>query len=764
MGRACGSRTPTRRSSTTSPARGLLVREEPYTHSYPHCWRCGTPLIYWAKTSWFVRTSRPPRRPAAGERAHQLVPRPHQARPLRRLAGEQRRLGPVARPLLGHAPAHLALRRQRPRHVRRVGGRAVASWPGATWPASTCTGPRSTTSPFPCPTPGCDARRARRVAPVLDAWFDSGSMPSAQHHYPFGDTAEFQTAFPADFICEAIDQTRGWFYSLLAVNTLVFGSARPTATWSCLAHVVDEFGQKMSKSKGNVLDPWHVFDTFGADALRWYFFSAGSPWTNRRVYEDGIREATRKTLITLWNVFAFFATYADLAGWQPGADRRPSADVSEGDWDPADGAERPRARPVGRGPAGADGRRRHRRPRRLRRPGRGHHPGRLRRRPVELVRPPVAAPLLGTGRRRARPRRLRHAVPLPHRGEPAAGPVLPVPGRRAVRARSPARCRCTCSAGPTCPTPIRPTPRLLAEMDAARRLVGPGPVGPHRRRHPHPPAPAAGAGAAPGRRPVRRGAGPRSPTSSTSRPSRTWRPCPTSCRGRSSPTSGPWGPGSGHGSTRSSRPWPRPTGRRSAAGWRRDGFVEVAGERLEAGDVEVRASQPRGLRPGHRRRLGRRPRPRARRGPASWRAWPASWPATSTTCAGPRGLSLSDRIEVVVEGGADRAGGGAGRPRRLDRGPGPGHVARHRARPRPTPPPTARRRPRPHRPPGGRRPAAFDASAACVIRLGSTRLGRIKRCARRRRQDVGGLGRVAGSMRQAAVPPGRRWRLRATRS
>ena len=146
-------------------------------------------------------------------------------------------------------------------------------------------------------------------------------MPSAQHHYPFGDRAEFQTAFPADFICEAIDQTRGWFYSLLAVNTLVFGST-PYRNVVCLAHVVDEFGQKMSKSKGNVIDPWHVFDTFGADALRWYFFSAGSPWTNRRVYEDGIREATRKTLITLWNVFAFFATYADLARWQPGAGPR----------------------------------------------------------------------------------------------------------------------------------------------------------------------------------------------------------------------------------------------------------------------------------------------------------------------------------------------------------------------------------------------------------------------------------------------------------
>ena len=118
----------------------------------------------------------------------------------------------------------------------------------------------------------------------------------------------------------------------------------------CLAHVVDEFGPKMSKSKGNVLDPWHIFDTFGADALRWYFFSAGSPWTNRRVYEDGIREATRKTLITLWNVFAFFATYADLAGWDAAGRDAADGRTSDGDWDPADAEPGPRARPLGARP------------------------------------------------------------------------------------------------------------------------------------------------------------------------------------------------------------------------------------------------------------------------------------------------------------------------------------------------------------------------------------------------------------------------------
>jgi isoleucyl-tRNA synthetase len=170
---------------------------------------------------------------------------------------------------------------------------------------------------FACPSGGCSST-ASRLAPVLDAWFDSGAMPSAQHHHPFENEAIFGDSFPADFICEAIDQTRGWFYSLLAVNTLVFDST-PYRNVLSLAHIVDQDGQKMSKSRGNVIDPWEIMDAFGADSLRWYFFSAGSPWTNRRVYEEGIREAARKTLITLWNVFSFFATYADIDGWEPGA-------------------------------------------------------------------------------------------------------------------------------------------------------------------------------------------------------------------------------------------------------------------------------------------------------------------------------------------------------------------------------------------------------------------------------------------------------------
>jgi isoleucyl-tRNA synthetase len=164
----------------------------------------------------------------------------------------------------------------------------------------------------------------RRIDAVLDAWFDSGSMPSAQLHFPFEHAEAFAERFPADFICEAIDQTRGWFYSLLAVNTLVFDRT-PYRNVVCLAHIVDKDGAKMSKSKGNVIDPWTLIDAKGADALRWYFFAAGSPWTPRRVFLEGIDETTRTTLLTFWNTYSFFVTYANLDGWRPLAPDQPAA-------------------------------------------------------------------------------------------------------------------------------------------------------------------------------------------------------------------------------------------------------------------------------------------------------------------------------------------------------------------------------------------------------------------------------------------------------
>jgi isoleucyl-tRNA synthetase len=302
-------------------ARGLLEREVPYEHSYPHCWRCGTPLIYWAKTSWFARTS------------------------------EQREAMVRENERVGWHPEHIkhgrfgnwletnvdwALSRDRywgtpwpvwrcsSRHDTCIGGVAeLSQLAGRDLAGLDLHRPYVDEVTFRCPVDGCE-KTARRLLPVIDTWFDSGSMPSAQHHYPFAGREQFESSFPADFICEAIDQTRGWFYSLLAVNTLVFDST-PFKNVVCLGHIVDEDGQKMSKSRGNVIDPWMMCNTHGADALRWNFFSASQPWTTRRVSDEGIREGARKTLLTLWNVFSFFASYADLDSWTatPTADTAP---------------------------------------------------------------------------------------------------------------------------------------------------------------------------------------------------------------------------------------------------------------------------------------------------------------------------------------------------------------------------------------------------------------------------------------------------------
>jgi isoleucyl-tRNA synthetase len=306
-------------------ASGRLEAVAPYTHSYPHCWRCGTALIYWAKPTWFARTAR------------------HREAMLAENAG------------IGWHPEHI-------RHGRfgdwlannvdwalsrdRYWGTPVPVWRCTDGGHDTCIGSVAELAELAgralddldlhrpyvddvvvrCPECGGDAHR---VEPVLDAWFDSGAMPAAQHHYPFAGADIFDDRFPADFICEAIDQTRGWFYSLLAVNTLVFGRT-PYRNVVCLGLIVDQDGQKMSKSKGNVIDPWTVLDSRGADALRWNFFSAGSPWVARRASLEGIDETTRRFLLTLWNTFAFFVTYANLDGWEPpapGTPKAPSAHV-----------------------------------------------------------------------------------------------------------------------------------------------------------------------------------------------------------------------------------------------------------------------------------------------------------------------------------------------------------------------------------------------------------------------------------------------------
>ncbi len=296
-------------------ATGRLFAVVDHTHSYPHCWRCATPLIYWAKPTWFARTSEHrdellaqnesvdwhPRHIKHGRFGDWLANNVDWALSRDRFwgtplpvwrcesCGQDRCVGSVAElaELAGRDLGDLDLHR-----------------PDIDDVVISC---------------GACAGAARRVAPVLDAWFDSGAVPASQFHYPFEGTTDFDRRFPADFVCEAIDQTRGWFYSLLAVNTLVFGRA-PYRNVVCLALIVDRDGHKMSKSRGNVVDPWVILNSQGADALRWYFFSAGSPWTNRRVDTQAIDEATRRLLVTLWNTLYFFVTYANLDGWHPGAD------------------------------------------------------------------------------------------------------------------------------------------------------------------------------------------------------------------------------------------------------------------------------------------------------------------------------------------------------------------------------------------------------------------------------------------------------------
>jgi isoleucyl-tRNA synthetase len=295
-------------------ARGLLVRHEPYEHSYPHCWRCSTPLIYWAKTSWFVRTSE--RRELLLEQNEQIGWHPDFIKHGRFGKWLEGNIDwALSRDRFWGTPLPI-WRCEDCGHEHCIGSVAeLAELAGRDLTELDLHRPHVDAVSFACTDPGCEGAM-RRVAPVLDAWFDSGSMPSAQRHHPFDGADDFDRAFPADFICEAIDQTRGWFYSLLAINSLVFGSS-PYRNVVCLALIVDENGQKMSKSRGNVIAPFDIFDSLGADALRWYFFSSGQPWTPRRVFPDGIRESTRQTLLTLWNVWSFFATYADLDGWRP---------------------------------------------------------------------------------------------------------------------------------------------------------------------------------------------------------------------------------------------------------------------------------------------------------------------------------------------------------------------------------------------------------------------------------------------------------------
>ena len=374
------------RSSSDLRERGVLFREETYEHNYPFCWRCQTPLLYYARTSWYARTTAVKDRLLAVNDDVELVPRPHQGRPLRELAREQRGLGALARALLGHTPADLALH-PRPRAGHRLAPPNSGELAGRDVSDVDPHRPAIDDVTFPCVECG---ETATRVSEVIDTWYDSGAMPFAQwgYHPELGrGEAEFAAHFPADFISEAIDQTRGWFYTLMAEGVLHFDETAYRNV-VCLGHLIAEDGKKMSKSLGNMFDPWEALDRQGADALRWFMLTNGSPWASRRIGHDVLDDVLRRFLLTLWNVYSFFVTYANAEGFDPARRRRPPVRRTSA------------ARSLGAVAARAHGRRGPRRPRCLRRHRRGPRDRGVRRRPVQLVRAPIPAPVLEPGRLR----------------------------------------------------------------------------------------------------------------------------------------------------------------------------------------------------------------------------------------------------------------------------------------------------------------------------------------------------------------------------
>jgi isoleucyl-tRNA synthetase len=282
--------------------RGLLFERKEYEHSYPHCWRCGTPLIYYAKPSWYIATSRQRERMmAANETVDWYPPHVKHGRFGDWLQGNVD--WALSRERYWGTP--LPVWRCPAGHLHVVGSFSELEMrSGQT--LSDHHRPFIDEVEFPCPE--CE-QPMTRAPEVIDVWFDSGAMPFAQHHYPFEHQREFADGYPADFICEAQDQTRGWFYSLLAIATLLERPA-PYRNVVCLGLILDGDGQKMSKSKGNTVEPWQVLDTYGADAFRWYFFTSKQPWDGYRFSQEAIAEGVRLFLKQLWSTYYFYALYA----------------------------------------------------------------------------------------------------------------------------------------------------------------------------------------------------------------------------------------------------------------------------------------------------------------------------------------------------------------------------------------------------------------------------------------------------------------------
>lgn len=290
--------------------RNLLFKEQLYEHSYPFCWRCDTPLLYYARKSWFIKTTA----------FKDLIIRSNDSVNWMPETIRKGRMGNFLENLIDWGVS-----RERywgtPLPVwvcEKCGKKHVIGSRKELHELSGCDEDIELHRPyidkvtFPCECGGV----MRRVPEVIDCWYDSGSMPFAQFHYPFENQDLFEKNFPADFISEAIDQTRGWFYVLLAISSVLFEKA-PFKSCIVLGHVNDKDGIKMSKHKGNVVDPWSVLDKQGADAVRWYFYTSSAPWLPSRFAPEIVSEVQRKFLGTLWNTYAFFVLYAEIDKYDP---------------------------------------------------------------------------------------------------------------------------------------------------------------------------------------------------------------------------------------------------------------------------------------------------------------------------------------------------------------------------------------------------------------------------------------------------------------
>ena len=290
---------------------GLLYQALPYEHNYPFCWRCDTPLLYYARSTWFVAMSQVKEDLIANNRSVNWMPENIKEGRMGNFLENVIDWG-LSRERYWGTP--LPVWECECGHIEVIGSRAELAEKGVDCPTDIeLHKPYVDQVHLKCP---CCGGLMKRVSEVIDCWFDSGSMPFAQWHYPFENKEIFEANFPADFISEAIDQTRGWFYTLLAISTVLFNKA-PFKNCIVLGHVNDKDGVKMSKHKGNVIDPWTVLDKQGADAVRWYFYTGSAPWLPSRFSEEAVSDAQRRFMGTLWNSYAFYVLYANIDGFDP---------------------------------------------------------------------------------------------------------------------------------------------------------------------------------------------------------------------------------------------------------------------------------------------------------------------------------------------------------------------------------------------------------------------------------------------------------------